>query len=143
MRQLVALGLLSAMAMLTACHPTLFGSDSRSHSDRSRYTGIGVYSTGELWPKIAADPARPDTAVKDAAAATTDDDEHVIVVVDTKTGEIRECGDYSGKCISMNPWTKAISASGQLPVPLTKHAADLQREREQNQKQVEISAKMK
>lgn len=62
---------------------------------------------------------------RDAAAATAADDEHVIVVVDSQTGEIRECGDYSGQCISMNPWTKVIAPELAAPVKLTQHAADL------------------
>lgn len=62
---------------------------------------------------------------RDAASATTADDEHIIVVVDSQTGEIRQCGDYSGQCISMNPWTKTILPEQAAPVKLTKHAADL------------------
>jgi hypothetical protein len=62
---------------------------------------------------------------KTASAATTADDEHVIVVVDSQTGEVRECGDYTGVCVNMNPWTKAISAPQSAPVTLTKHLADV------------------
>ncbi len=62
---------------------------------------------------------------KSAAAATAADDEHVIVVVDSQTGEVRECGDYSGLCVSLNPWTKAVAREQASPVTLTKHLADV------------------
>jgi hypothetical protein len=104
---------LSTPLFLAAC------GSAPEHGDAShggRYLGIGVFSVGELWSKMAGGRAAPD-----AASATIEDDEHVIVVVDSKTGEIRECGDLSGRCISMNPWT---SASGEAPVRLTKHAPD-------------------
>jgi hypothetical protein len=63
----------------------------------------------------------------DPALAKLQDDEHVIVVMDSHTGEVRQCGDHSGHCVSMNPWT---SEGGQasLPVKLGKHAADLDAE---------------
>jgi hypothetical protein len=67
-----------------------------------RYVGIGVYAVGNLWSKMA-DEGAPSDKTKAALA----DDEHVIVVVDSDTGEVRECGDYSGRCVGMNPWTKA------------------------------------
>ncbi|HEX4736032.1 MAG TPA: hypothetical protein VH331_00565 [Allosphingosinicella sp.] len=57
--------------------------------------------------------------------ATTADDEHIIVVVDTDTGEVRECGDFSGTCTSLNPWTSVIASAQRTPVPLTAHAADV------------------
>jgi hypothetical protein len=68
----------------------------------------------------------------DPTSATTADDEHVIVVVDSQTGEIRECGDYSGVCASFNPWTRAIAGEQAAPVKLTKHAADLAAETRTN-----------
>ena len=68
---------------------------------------------------------------RDAAAANLGDDDHVIVVVDSRTGEIRQCGNYSGHCIGMNPWAGPLGQGQAAPVPLTKHAADLAREAEQ------------
>jgi uncharacterized lipoprotein NlpE involved in copper resistance len=118
----------AAIFCLTGCKKAEIVGEDGSAVARGRYVGIGVYSTGELWPQIAQ-TASP----KDKSTATLDDDEHVIVVVDTKTGEIRECGDYSGRCVSMNPWTKVISPMESLPVPLTKHGSDLRREREEEQ----------
>jgi hypothetical protein len=90
---------------------------ARTASHHGRYVGIGAYSAGALWSKMAvANPPR------DPSAAKTADDEHVIVVVDSDTGEIRQCGDLSGYCIGMNPWAKPLSPSQGAPVALTAHA---------------------
>ena len=93
---------------------------------QGRFLGIGVYSAGQLWSRMAA-ASQP----RDAAAANLGDDDHVIVVVDSRTGEIRQCGNYSGHCIGMNPWAGPLGQGQAAPVPLTKHAADLAREAEQ------------
>ena len=114
----VAVVLLAAMLAGCNAQPEA-AEDSPRHG---RYVGIGVFSVGELWSKMTA--ANP----QDAAAARIADDEHVIVVVDSVTGELRECGDYSGHCISMNPWTKAISVGQESPVKLAKHMADVMRD---------------
>ena len=83
-----------------------------------RYGGLGVYPTGQGWTKLAkADQP------KDPAAAKTADDEHVIVVVDSKTGEIRQCGDFSGYCIGMNPWSRRLNPTDVEPVPMTSHTS--------------------
>ena len=100
-----------------------------------RYAGIGVFDPGELWARMAV--MVPDRA----AAATLDDDEHIIVVVDSFTGEVRECGDHSGYCIAMNPWAKAASAAQRLPVDLTKHEAELRAERQEIEIQADVRAK--
>ena len=94
--------------------------DAASSGRHGRYLGIGTYSPGQLWARMAQS-GKP----HDAAAATVADDEHIIVVVDSQTGEVRECGDYSGRCVSMNPWTRAIAPDQATPVRLTTHAADL------------------
>src|SRR5688572_2957146 len=90
-------------------------------TSRGRYAGIGTYPAGQLWPQmiVAAQP-------KDSASARTEDDSQIIVVVDSVTGEVRQCGDLSGYCIGMNPWTGALGSAA--PVRLTIHAADLARE---------------
>lgn len=86
----------------------------------NRYTGIGVYSPGERWTKmVVANPP------KDATIARIADDEHVIVVVDGKTGEVRQCGDLSGYCIAMNPWSKPLLPGQRAPIALTEHAPPL------------------
>ena len=84
-----------------------------------RYVGIGVFEPGRLWQEIAGAPSP-----KDPAAAKLEDDEHVIVVIDSHTGEVRQCGDHSGFCVVMNPWSGAGSAAT-APVKLAKHEADL------------------
>ena len=43
---------------------------------------------------------RPRTPRRDACTTTS----RCIVVVDSQTGEIRQCGNLSGHCIGMNPW---------------------------------------
>ena len=86
-----------------------------------RYFGIGIYPAGELWPSMVSS----DRAANEAAA-TRADDSQIIVVVDSLTGEVRQCGDLSGYCIGMNPWTGAPGSAA--PVKLTVHAADLARE---------------
>ena len=88
-----------------------------------RYAGIGVFEPGNLWSRMAL----PKTGAA-PQAATIADDEHIIVVVDTDTGEVRQCGDHSGYCTAMNPWTQAIAAQQKAPVTLTAHAADLEAE---------------
>jgi len=86
-----------------------------------RYIGIGIYAPGPLWSALAS-VARP----ADEAAATLRDDDHVIVTVDSRTGEIRQCGNLSGHCIRMNPWSGAAT-----PVRLNEHHDDVQaRERQ-------------
>jgi hypothetical protein len=78
-----------------------------------RYLGVGVYAPGPMWGQIARSGAPAD-----AAAATLKDDEQVIVVVDSKTGEVRQCGNLSGFCIEMNPWS---SAAPPTPIAVLKH----------------------
>ncbi|NEX94697.1 hypothetical protein [Caulobacter sp. 17J65-9] len=100
-----------------------------------RYAGVGFYAPGEMWTQIAREPSAQ--AAADPAGATPDDDDQIIIVVDSVTGEVRQCGNLSGFCISMNPWTKATpdgkAALGapSAPVALTKHVADLRKEEEE------------
>ncbi len=88
-------------------------SDGHNHS---RYTGIGIYSPGKLWQEQANAQTKTN---QDPALAKIADDEHIIVVVDGKTGEVRECGNYSGYCASIQPWSKMVEGA---PVKLSKHA---------------------
>ncbi|HEX4198913.1 MAG TPA: hypothetical protein VHZ26_15865 [Caulobacteraceae bacterium] len=82
-----------------------------------RFAGIGIYNAGSVWAKMTvAAPAA------NAATAQTGDDDQVIVVVDSDTGEIRQCGNYSGYCVGLNPWSKALLASQQAPVAITRPA---------------------
>jgi hypothetical protein len=75
-----------------------------------------------MWSQTAG-PA----ASKDQAVAKLEDDENIIVVIDTHTGEVRQCGDHSGICVAMNPWS-GQGAPLAAPVKLKKHAADLDAE---------------
>jgi hypothetical protein len=88
-----------------------------------RYAGIGVYAVGPLWQKITGG-----AAPGDKAKATTSDDDYVIVVVDSDSGEIRECGNLTGFCIGMNPWTKGLLGPQKTPVSVSEHSADLARD---------------
>jgi len=92
-----------------------------------RYLGIGVYPASELWPHLAA----PDRNA-DPHAATLEDDTQLIVVVDSNSGEIRQCGNMSGHCIGMNPWDAALGQGRAAPVALDAHQADLDREAREN-----------
>jgi hypothetical protein len=82
----------------------------------SRYQGVGIYAPDHLWTKMAAA-----TQPKDAAAALVADDSQVIVVVDSRTGEIRQCGNRSGTCVAMNPWDRKRIQPLMTPVDLTEH----------------------
>ena len=109
------LGMVLLVATLAACGERS-DADAGPGGHHGRYLGVGTFAAGRIWSQMA------DYGKAVAAAATIADDEHVIVVVDSRTGEIRECGDFSGRCVSFNPWTKG---TGGLPVTLRKHAADL------------------
>ena len=79
-----------------------------------RFVGVGIYSAGSAWSRMAGadDPKAPPTRSKVA------DDQAIIVVQDTKTGELRACGDMTGYCISMNPWNKALTLAQIAPIKL-------------------------
>lgn len=118
MRRLWALGFIAALA-LSGCAKKGEGflgglSWGASHG---RYVGAGLYPAGRMWQQIV----HP-TGSKDPAAAQAQDDEQIIVVVDSKTGEVRQCGNVTGYCIGMSPWAAALPATQSAPVPLGKHA---------------------
>jgi hypothetical protein len=122
---------LVALLPLGGCGPHTSEGGGRQSLRHGRYAGIGVFDAGTLWSRMAA----PKQAGSQQAA-TTADDEHIIVVVDTDTGEVRECGDLSGYCASLNPWTSAIAPAQRVPVPLTAHASDVAREAATNSSDV-------
>lgn len=93
---------------------------------RGRYVGVGIYSPGQVWTQLVRAPADG----TDPAAANLDDDEQVIVVLDSATGELRQCGNLSGHCIGLNPWSKRLADGQGLPSKLLKHAQELQAERD-------------
>ncbi|WP_337186900.1 hypothetical protein [Phenylobacterium sp.] len=87
-----------------------------------RYTGVGIYQADRMWRQLSV------PAPREAAAARVDDDSHVIVVIDSRTGELRQCGNLSGHCIGMSPWTRPLTPAQLSPAPLVKHAAQLDAE---------------
>jgi hypothetical protein len=111
-------------ACLSACgqQPAYNATEATEHHG-GRYLGIGVYPASDLWQHLAA-PSRS----ADPHAATLEDDTQVIVIVDSNSGEIRQCGNMSGHCIGMNPWAAALGQGRAAPVALDAHQADLDRE---------------
>jgi hypothetical protein len=103
--------ILTSAALLAGCNRLT----SEAGPHHGRYLGVGIYAAGEAWSRMKV----PATSGKPTAARTADD-EQIIVVVDSNTGEIRQCGDMSGYCTGMNPWSKALLASQQAPVDLAK-----------------------
>ena len=92
---------------------------------KARYLGVGMYMPGELWNHLAGA-----TAPADPAAAVLDDDHQIIVVLDSATGELRQCGNLSGHCIGMNPWADPLDPASAAPARLLKHARQLREEAE-------------
>lgn len=111
-------GLLITCCLVAACDRGEALSAPATKSP-GRYAGIGVFDVGRLWGQRADAPPPGDPAT-----ARLEDDEHVIVVIDSHTGEVRQCGDHSGFCVTMNPWSRG-GGRGALPGKLKKHAADL------------------
>jgi hypothetical protein len=105
----VALGLLGC-SRSTSSEPT-------SVAGQNRYLGVGVYHPGAAWTHLA-DNQQPGAS----AAAKPSDDQVIIVVEDSRTGELRACGDLTGYCIGMNPWKTELIPSRQAPIGLTEHA---------------------
>jgi hypothetical protein len=96
---------------------------SGPHRGGGRYLGVGIYPADQLWSQFAEKDAD-----KDASRALRADDGQIIVVVDSRTGEIRQCGNLSGYCVTMNPWSAPLGADRSAPVSLSKHASDIANE---------------
>ena len=112
--------LVAAAAPLAGCDRP---NDRAPHGPgQGRYLGIGIYDAGQMWQELSGGE-QP----KDPKAATLADDSEIIVVVDSVTGEVRQCGNLSGRCISMNPWR---GPAGATPAPLARHAAEIAQESE-------------
>lgn len=97
-----------------------FGDGGSGH--RGRYVGIGLFAPDRMWEQLTG------VVLSGPTGATLKDDQEVIVVVDTATGEIRQCGNLSGHCIRMNPWTKPRDGAPSPAVILAKHRAELDHE---------------
>lgn len=121
----VMLGFLAVAAMaLGGCQKMGEGGPTVASSPRGRFVAVGTYAPGQVWAHLA----RPKPAeAPDPAVARLDDDEQIIVVMDSATGELRQCGNLSGHCLAFNPWAKDASNQG-APATLLKHAQDLNRE---------------
>lgn len=119
MKAIAKLGVAALLLALAACGKAPADTQATHHG---RYVGVGIYAPGDLWQRmVTADP--PANAPPEAAR--TSDDEQVIVVVDSDTGEVRQCGNLSGYCVGLNPWTKALTSQQQLPAGMTAHALKL------------------
>ncbi len=106
--------------------------------ERGRFGGIGIYPADRMWSQIA-DAGAPKTP----AVARLKDDQQVIVVVDTRTGELRQCGNLSGFCVGMNPWAKTLPSAQAEPLSVLKHEEDFEREADKAEAPVAIAAKPK
>lgn len=128
--RVIALSILVMGCLLSGCgrESSAFGPGAKNNG---RYAGIGTYDAGRLWGQMAGLAAPSDTA-----AAKLEDDEHVIVVIDSHTGEVRQCGDHSGVCVVMNPWASQGSQIA-TPIKLKKHASDLTAEDQASSEQAE------
>ena len=102
---------------LTGCDQQ--NASSAGPKSPGRYAGIGTFDAGRIWQEM-----KGASTSQDKSAANLADDEHVIVVLDSHTGEIRECGDHTGFCVAMNPWAPGAKPAA-APVTLVQHAADL------------------
>lgn len=109
-------GMIASSLVVTGCSDRPASSQVNKFG---RFTGIGVFEAGRLWPQVAATGAPVARGIASPA-----DDEHIIVVVDTTTGEVRQCGDLSGRCIGMNPWGP-LGAGATAPVKVGKHLSEL------------------
>lgn len=131
---------LAAALALIACDKQAPVEDNASDGGAApagRYIGIGIYAIDELWKHLVQKEA-PKGAPPNPQAALLADDTEVIVSVDSKTGEVRQCGNYSGYCVSSNPWKGEAAGA---PAALAKHAADLAREEEEKRQELDAQAR--
>ena len=112
-------GAMIAALALGGCHNPTPASGSAPY-EHGRYAGIGIYAADPLWSHMTVSE-KP----TNKAAATIADDRTIIVVIDSKTGEVRQCGNMSGYCVGMNPWAGAFASGRSAPLNLAKHAAEL------------------
>jgi hypothetical protein len=122
MKAIAIAGALAAL-VLSGCNKAAEGIGAPGA--HGRYAGVGLYPADRMWAQVAGGEA-----AKDPAAARLSDDQQIIVVLDSQTGELRQCGNFSGYCVGMNPWGKPLGAPQTAPLRLGKHAAQLSQEDE-------------
>lgn len=86
---------------------------------KGRFVGVGLYAPGRMWTELASGGAA--ARASGVTPASLDDDEQVIVVVDSATGEIRQCGNLTGRCLAMNPWAQGVPRAWQAPALVARH----------------------
>ena len=119
MRILLSCGFAVAVLALGACKREAVSLDDDTPAHRGRYSGIGINPPDMAWSKLNG-VAKP----VDKASASTADDTAVIVVVDSATGEVRQCGNLSGHCLGMNPWQRKLGPLQSAPASLSEHSAE-------------------
>jgi hypothetical protein len=110
----LALAVIAVSAGLTSCSQP--SSSLEAGGGHGRYLGVGIYTPGVSWTRII-----DAQQTKDSAAAQPIDDQAIIVVEDSRTGEVRACGDLTGYCVGMNPWSAPSSQARRSPVALAEH----------------------
>ena len=90
-----------------------------SSETHGRYAGVGIYAPTSAWTHLAANQSS-----KTPTTAKSSDDQVIIVVEDSRTGELRACGDLTGYCIGMNPWKTALAGSQFAPLNMTQHMTE-------------------
>lgn len=120
-------GFLFIAAFLPGCGQQPAHNAIEPSEHHGRFLGIGVYPASDLWQHLAARDRSTDPH-----AATLADDTQLIVVVDSNSGEIRQCGNMSGHCIGINPWAAALGQGRAAPVTLDAHQSDLDSEAREN-----------
>jgi hypothetical protein len=113
------LATLVAALLLAGCQQA-GPADGSPQAHHGRYAGIGLYEADPVWSLVNT----PDKS-RDKSVATTADDQTIIVVVDGETGEVRQCGNMSGYCVGMNPWTGPLGKERTAPARLSKHLSEL------------------
>lgn len=125
MKSLILIAAVAAGVALGGCQKASERAPIAVNGPRGRYVGVGLYVPGEIWRQLVR---KAPTGI-DPTSAGLDDDEQVIVVLDTATGELRQCGNLSGHCIGHNPWAQPLDEGAGLPAHLLKHAKQLETER--------------
>src|ERR1700761_8677283 len=101
---------------LSSCNKPWAADAGDGGSAHGRFFGVGIYPVDRMWSQIGGLEAS-----KSPTASHLKDDHEVIVVVDTRTGELRQCGNMSGFCVGMNPWSRPLTQAQSMPLGVLKH----------------------